>query len=220
MRFARGGKTITLAQIFNKLKQGRVVHPIMISFNGSGTYPFIQHDEETASEAILRLIGMQLTDCSKEEALNLVVDRAALVKHLEGNNIVLLIDELNNLRNLDEDAAGLLRSLFLDLPGRYLVFTSHFPVSIEANTIRAVDLMGQQARPSDRGIITVDMSIAHTLDDLKLMSKSCAALTEQEAAWYGYIPSLVYCFKNDTGHGGIVTPSRRFESMNEYKHLM
>ena len=30
----------------------------------------------------------------------------------------------------------------------------------------------------------------------------------------GYLPSLVYCCKNDTGRGGIVTPTRRFEQMH------
>lgn len=215
MRFARGGKTITLASIFDQLKKDGKVNPIMISFNGSGPRPFKQCADETASQVILRLIASQLIDCSDEEALNLVVDRTALDIHL-GDNVVLLIDELNNLNNLDEEAAALLRELFLDRAGRYLVFTSHYPVSIEANAnVRASDVLGRTSpRPSNRGIISVNMSLASSLNELRGMSDSCAALTEEEAAWLGNIPSLVYCTKSDSGHDGIVTPSRRFEQMH------
>eukprot|EP00981_Chlorochromonas_danica_P007939 scaffold1914_cov147-Ochromonas_danica.AAC.1 len=209
MRFARGGKTGRspvrcisgdLIYLLNQLKEDGRVNPIMISFNGSGAQPFIQLVDETASQAILRLI-----------------DRDALVNHLKDQNIALLIDKLNNLDNLDEEAAALLRHLFLDIPGRYLVFTSHYPVSIEANGLRTLDVMGRQReKASNRGIITVDMSLAHELDELRGMSSCCEGLTEEEAAWLGYIPSLVYCSKNDAGHhdGCIVTPRRRFWQMN------
>eukprot|EP01039_Chlorochromonas_danica_P007428 gene7426-8215_t len=189
----------------------------MISFNGSGAQPFIQLVDETASQAILRLIGIQLVHFPLEEDLNIVVDRDALVNHLKDQNTALLIDKLNNLDNLDEEAAALLRHLFLDIPGRYLVFTSHYPVSIEANGLRTLDVMGRQReKASNRGIITVDMSLAHELDELRGMSSCCEGLTEEEAAWLGYIPSLVYCSKNDAGHhdGCFVTPRRRFWQMN------
>ena len=35
MRFARGGKTTTLAAVFDKIKNDRRVQPIIISFNGN-----------------------------------------------------------------------------------------------------------------------------------------------------------------------------------------
>ena len=62
------------------------------------------------------------------------MDREALDIHL-GNNVVLLIDELNSLGvPLDSGAAELLSEMFLDRAGRFLVFTSHFPVPIEADS--------------------------------------------------------------------------------------
>ena len=54
MRFARGGKTITLARVFDKIKEDRRAYPILISFNGSGPTAFKRRDGETQTQAILR----------------------------------------------------------------------------------------------------------------------------------------------------------------------
>jgi hypothetical protein len=51
------------------------------------------------------------------------------------------------------------------------------------------------------------------------MSTDCGALTEESAAWLGYIPSLVYCTERNTGIHGIVTPSRRFINSNIFVPL-
>ena len=68
---------------------------------------------------------MQLGDYTPEQSRNLVVDRKALDQHL-GENVVLLIDELNSLgAPVDGDAAKILREMFLDRSGRFLVFSSH-----------------------------------------------------------------------------------------------
>ena len=65
---------------------------------------------------------------------------------------------------------------------------------------------------SQRGILTVNMSLANDLVDLRSMSTACEGLTEEGAAWLGYIPSLIYCTMENTGMhgGGVVTPSMRF----------
>jgi hypothetical protein len=57
------------------------------------------------------------------------MDHKALDEHL-GDNVVLLIDELNAIGTPDSYLAELLRTMFLDKAGSYLVFTSHYPVSI------------------------------------------------------------------------------------------
>lgn len=216
MRFARGGKTTTIANVFDALKAAGGVNPILISFNGSGIPAFKHQNGETQTEAILRLIGVQLGDYTDQQALDLVIDRDALNDKLNGN-VVLLIDELNILgMPLENDAAQLLREMFLDKRGRFLVFTSHFPVSIEGDAAQAIDLLGKSAdvRPSLRGISTVNMSLGNTLTELRAMSTACEALTEETAAWLAYIPSLIYCSMNDTGIHGVVTPSMRFRQMN------
>ena len=148
--------------------------------------------------------------------MDLVIDCDALNDHLNGN-VVLLIDELNILgMPLENDAAQLLREMFLDKRGRFLVFTSHFPVSIEGDAAQAIDLLAKSANvpPSLRGISTVNMSLGNTLTELRAMSTACEALTEETAAWLAYIPSLIYCSMNDTGIHGVVTPSMRFKQMN------
>jgi hypothetical protein len=210
VRLARGGKTITLASVFDELKTNTSVNPILISFNGQGTNPFELRAGESQSQAILRLIAVQLDDYTPEQTLNLVVDREALDLHL-GDNVVLLIDELNNLgMPLDSDAAKLLRQMFLDRARRHLVFTSHFPVSIESKKIGASEFLGNATvPPSSRLVITVDMPLAGTLSELRGMSVECEALTEERAAWLAYIPSLTYCTMKDAK-----APSVRFSQMD------
>jgi hypothetical protein len=218
MRLSRGGKTATISRVFDQLKNGtRAVHPILISFNGADKLAFKRRNGETQKQAILRLIAVQLCDYSQVESQRIVVDREALDKHLGDDNVVLLIDELNMLgagMPLDRDAAALLREMFLDRAGRYLLFTSHVPFSIEAYEYVADSFLSTVAvsnfPPSLRGILTVDMSLARTLEELRNMSKECEALTEEYAAWHGYIPSLIYSLKNHVGH---VTPAKRFQNM-------
>jgi hypothetical protein len=205
MRLARGGKTTTISRVFDELKNGtRAVHPILISFNGDGKGTFKRRKGETQKQAILRLIAVQLCDYSQVESQRIVVDREALEKHLGFNTVVLLIDELNIFgagMSLDSDAAKLLREMFLDRAGWYFLFTSHVLVSIEAYEYVADSFLSTVAySPSSlRCIITVDMSVAGGLDELRNMSKVCEGLTEERAAWLGYMPSLIYSLKNYVG---------------------
>lgn len=86
----------------------------------------------------------------------------------------------------------------------------------------AADLLGRQSTPpSLRGILTVDMSVASSMEELRSMSAQCASLTKQRASWLGSLPSLVYCDReqvfnddDDNDEDIIVTPSLRFEQMN------
>lgn len=102
----------------------------------------------------------------------------------------------------------------LDRANRFLVFTTHFPISLEADVYRASQFLGAvepNVPPSLRGIYTVNMSLANSLVELREMSKKCEALTEENAAWYGYIPSLIYSVFVTNAR---VTPSARFQQMN------
>ena len=157
---------------------------------------------------------MELGEYTPEQSRNLVVDRKALDQHLGENVVLLLIDELNNLgASVEGDAAEILREMFLDRSGRYLVFSSHFPVSIEADAVQARGVMGAipNAPSSLRGVLLVNMSLASTLVELRGMSKDCEALNEEGAAWHGYVPSLIYLAMT---YSGVVTPSMRFAQMN------
>jgi hypothetical protein len=90
MRFARGGKTETISRAFDRLKKDGRVHPILISFNGSGIQAIRRREGETQSEAILRLIAIQLGFSTTRTDCCFVVDRMALDRHI-GENAVLLI---------------------------------------------------------------------------------------------------------------------------------
>jgi uncharacterized protein (AIM24 family) len=116
---------------------------------------------------------------------------------------------------LDNDAAKLLREMFLDQRGHFLVFTSHVPVSIETNAVKAGDFLGKLANvpPNLRGVSTVDMSLGTTLIELRGMSTQCEGLTDEKAAWLAYTPSLIYSLMSFTGLHGIVSPSMRFMQM-------
>ena len=67
---------------------------------------------------------------------------------------------------LDRDAAELLREMFLDRTGRVLVFTTHVPVSIEADAVMASAFLGrvQSITPLMRGVSIVNMSLAKHVD--------------------------------------------------------
>lgn len=94
------------------------------------------------------------------------------------------------------------------------MFSSHFPVFIEADTIQARDVMGvvANAPASLRGCVsTVNMSLASTLAELRGMSVACEALTEEGAAWLAYIPSLIYCTMTFSALDGAVIPRTRFK---------
>ena len=215
LRFARGGKTKTLTRVFDDLKKDGRVLPIFISFNGGGSTKFRLRDGETHGQAILRLIAVQLNEYLPEEQINLLVDRKALDRHI-GDNVVLLIDELNHLSPIDNDAAELLRDMFLDRSGRFLVFTSHFPVYIDTNVVSANNYMGtvDKIPASFRVALFVNMSLGSDLNELRGMSTDCEALTEEKAAWLGYIPSLIYVCMSATKFGEGISPSNRFRQMN------
>jgi len=193
VRLSRGGKTLTLVHAFLALKSENY-RPIFISFNGSGHSHFQRMKNETDSAAILRLIALQLGEYTADQALLIRVNEKELDEYL-GDNVVLLIDELNQLSDsIDGEAAKLLRRLFLDRANRYLIFSSHFPLNLEAKNFASTYLgrSGISKEPSKRAIITLNMSLASSLLELQQMSRLCEGLTEAKAAWLGYIPSLVY----------------------------
>ena len=74
---------------------------------------------------------------------------------------------------LDNEAAKMLRKMFLDRAGRYLVFTSHVAMVVD-NTYA----LGSNADPSKRGIATVNMSLA-TLEQLRFLP-NCSGITSHK----------------------------------------
>lgn len=208
-RLSRGGKTTIGLKLFAGLKTLGVL-PIFISFNGSSN--FRHRNDETHEHAILRRIAVQFTD--EDDDFNLDVDRKTLLNYIDtdsnGKKVVLIIDELNMLSDkLDESAANLLRSEFLDKENRYLVITSHIPLDLDV-TCNAASVLGKRpsiVSASERGVYVVHLPLSTDLLELRTMSDACRALTPFEVVFYGGIPSLIYSIK-----GGQFDPMQRIES--------
>ena len=205
-RLARGGKTTILRLLFEQLKTNGFM-PVYVNFNGG----FRQFPGESQADAILRVIAVQLIDeshkgsriqCSKDE-LEKYIQSAVTTT---GRPFILLIDELNSLSYPpDQDAAQLLREMFLDPKNRYLVFSTHRPVYIDGRPTPVSALMGSpQPKPSDRGVNFVRMPESWNLRELQAISMKCSGITKAEIALYGGIPSLLYCTKVvSTGSAGL-----------------
>ena len=195
-RLARGGKTTILSLLFDELKRHDVrrldVRVIFITFNGSSN--FQSRQGESQRNAILRVIATQLVDIGDNDPLNIECDEDELDKYIGELPFVLLIDELNALSApVDGDAGGMLRRLFLDKHNRYLVFTTHIPISLEPCASQY--MMSSSAPSSPRGCLTVHIPQCVDLNSLRNMSVQCESLTPSEVMLYGGIPSLIYSIK-------------------------
>jgi hypothetical protein len=194
-RLSRGGKTTVLYLLFEKLKQHGYA-PIYITFNGG----FQRLVDETDAEAILRLIGVQFINVPQgrqANSLELKFNRdqvlEALTKTANGLPVVLLVDELNSLRKpLDVTGACLLREEFLDKKDRYLVFSTHEPMNVDAVSID--NHIGTVSDPtSQRGFIPLQMPFSTDVRAYHAMFGDASIYpTPVQVAIYGGIPSLLY----------------------------
>ena len=185
VRLARGGKTATASAVFGNSGFKRL--------------------DKSDRKVILRSIAAQLMGCAPADVV--VPTTEELDAALGDKPVLLIIDEINKLNGgkLNEDSRALLRELFLDKPGRYLLFTSHIWMNLDASQFN-----GKSPRGSIRGVATTDMSLAHSLDELRNMAPEFTSLTADRAGWYGYIPSLVLTAGRDAGRLAITTPVMRY----------
>ena len=105
---------------------------------------------ETDRQKLVRNIAMQFVDCKTRSQLPLLtIDEDMLWDHIEntraGKGVILLMDDLP--LPLDAYASQMLKELWLDKMARYLVFTTHVPITTEyvlpkeaCNTVQCIDL--------------------------------------------------------------------------------
>ncbi len=62
-RFARGGKTTTLSEIYDRLKRNGL-NPILITFSGQGSRAYLQRQGESQTE-FLRIVYMYYLHCCR-----------------------------------------------------------------------------------------------------------------------------------------------------------
>jgi hypothetical protein len=185
---ARGGKTTTLALLFDAIKGkrlgGQKVNAMMISFNGFGQ-PLERVTGETQCNAIIRNIVRQLIDPSVDQT-KISCTAEVLDAYIGDSPFVLLIDELNHLANpLLPKTKLFLQKYFLSKKNRYLVFTSRYRMNIDpiAN--------GDIGSESDPGVKSISLPTSTDLESLRKMPR-CSSLNPATVALYGGIPSLIY----------------------------
>lgn len=186
-RMSRGGKTTILCELFAKLKLEGDIDPIFISFNGT------LRDVKglSQSESIIHMIATQITDPRDVGGRPIICDESILDEHLGDRQVVLLIDELNVLGypTLDEEASALLKRMFLDKRNRYLVFSTHVPMSIDSTSSYMVSITNRTCIYVPFEPITVPAALAP-------MGPNYENISVNELAVYGGVPSLVYSSKD------------------------
>jgi len=91
---------------------------------------------------------------------------------------------------IDEEAAKFLSLNFLDPEGRYLVFTSHVFLSLDADTYNKSS--------SHRGFISIEnLPISFDVKELRKIHACTQTVTPAEVALYGGIPSLIFSVKEE-----------------------
>eukprot|EP01033_Poteriospumella_lacustris_P006919 gene6919-4985_t len=195
-RLYRGGKTTVLKALFERLKEENYL-PIIVSLNGV----FTVRSGETPLSALIRQIALQFVEVSPgEDATNFVCSHEDLcaylsqLSELHTKPIVLLVDELNRLgAPLDREVAGFLKKYFLDTAGRYLVFSSHVLMAVDAGEPALNAFMESAASPpSDRFVHTISLPFCLETNKLRKMGAAYGGLTALEVTLGGGIPSLVY----------------------------
>jgi len=198
-RMSRGGKTVALCSLFDKIKKRQPDWcPMIISFNGSND--FKRFPDETDEEALFRVIACQFADRTVAQLKRKVtVDWEGLNTHIGDVPFVLLIDEINRLCDpISATVANLLKQYFLNPRNRYLVVTSHHPVDVV-----------EENDPSQRPCEAVTLPFSTNVAKLKGMGKQCGLrITEALAAYYGGVPALMF----SSLEGVDTTPEERFKS--------
>ena len=170
--------------------------PIFVSFNCA--HKLQQLDRERDSiETLTRGIAISLMEVPPEETRAVACPRQVLKAYLDQHSkVVLLIDELSMLlkpgcADRHKRAGAFLRDEFLDRPDRFLVFSTHFPI-----TAGIQELLGLGSG-SDRDATPIPMPTSFNLAELREMHMECRSLTGCQVLFYSGIPSLIYSVMTD-----------------------
>ena len=199
-RMARGGKTTVLLAIFDRIK-ATGNNAMFITFNGSSNFKRLY--EESEEEAFYRVIAAQLVDLNGYRG-KIVPDWEFLDHHIGESPFVLLVDEINALSfPVSGKLSIILKNYFLDKANRFLVFSSHLPVDLEGD-------FNRESAGSVRPCEVLSLPICMNMKLLREMGSKCAYITKSTVAYYGGIPSLIYCEYQNRDY----SPVQRFLSFN------
>ena len=179
---ARSGKTTLLRAVYNELAAGEEFEAIIVTFNGQSGFMLNEEEEDVAGfcrgvyEQLLGSEGFPSAD--------------ALIGYLDlcTKPLVLLVDELNALTStISASLADLLRCQFLDHPRRYLVFTSHYPMSL-------TEALGSRPGSSEspRSCVTISVPKSLVIDDYQPFLKLSRQISPVELALWGGLCGLAW----------------------------
>jgi hypothetical protein len=208
-RTFRGGKT-TFIQLLHLELVRRGFCPISITLNSGSTLPFSEND--TTKQKLIKLIASNFFIDPSAAIPWCVTEKEEhkLLQHIENTcgskKVVLLIDELSNLIPgipLDIPTSEFLIKNFLDKVNRYLIFTTHIPMT-------SFDLFTNSvSRMSEREVCAINPPFCFAAELINHMP-NCNTVTPAQIAFYGGIPSLIY-FINKVNQHDQFNPQRRFE---------
>ena len=149
-----------------------------------------------------------MKDGLAEELGGLTCEKGVLEEYLKDKeDIVLLVDELNLLimkgkneaeRKAEERCAVFLKENFLSKTGAYLVFTSHVQETGQ-------DLAIYMNTPSPRQVELLTLPVVTSLEEMKEMDENrLSGLTHMQAAFFGWVPALLFSAFSDRTLEGIV----------------
>ena len=189
-RCMQGGKTTVLCRLFQALRQQGYC-PVFVSFNGAQKLQQLDRERDSI-ETLTRGIAISLMAVPPEETSAVSCSRQVLKAYLNKHSkVVLLIDELSMLlkpgcADRHKRAGAFLRDEFLDRPDRFLVFSTHFPI-----TAGIQELLGLGSG-SDRDATPIPMPTSFNLAELREMHLECRSLTGCQVLFYSGIPALIY----------------------------
>ena len=190
---ARGGKTTVLLALFDRLKADSK-NAMFISFNASSNFKRLV--DESEEEAFYRVMAAQLVAFNGYNG-RVFPDWETLDSYIGDSPFVLLVDEINVLSfPVSAVLATILKKYFLDKADRYLVISSHLPVDLDAG----------ESAGFVRACEVLSLPICTETQLLCRMGDKCAKIQAPVAAYYGCVPSLMYCEKQN----GDCSPGDRF----------
>ena len=206
-RLARGGKTRTLLELSNQLRDKLNINCLSISFNGSSNYARLPDESEV--EALYRVLVIQIIDHKKYKGGKIVPDISdweRLDDHIGTDPFVLLIDEMNALCfPIGSEVMKILKTYFLDKINRFLVVSSHTPLNLDDD-----NGVFRNSVISKRPTTIVQLPFSNDLTKLREMGPRCYNLNHKIVNYYGRIPSLLYAERESKDS----SPAGRFYKYN------
>jgi hypothetical protein len=197
-RCSRGGKTRFLTELttLTLVHDEDIVSFIFVSFNGFSVLD--EYDQEEPLQALLLRIAfaayrekdnrpksVQLAEFRKK---NYAIQESDILKWLGQKPAILLVDELNSLRENSPKAtevAMFIKTNFLAPPGRFFVFSTNI-----LSTLEAFGEFLDPTNASERSVLLQELPLLHSLTEAKILHPNLEGA--REAAYYGLMPGLLH----------------------------